>query len=130
MTVKTASPLVLAQVSLFGDLSPEELKALANCLQRRRYAKGQIIFQRGDPGTSLYLVEEGRVKVINTSPEGKGLMLNTFGRGDFFGELKTESCMELLSWGVLLTVTPTNGSYLVKYLWTHSMPGILNRDTN
>lgn len=77
----------LEQVKLFAGLAVEDLVALAANLQRRRYGKGQFIFQQGDPGLCLYLVESGKVKIASVSSEGKGLVLNLFGPGDFFGEL-------------------------------------------
>src|SRR5919109_3140640 len=77
----------LAQGKLFAGLAAEDLVALAANLQRRRYGKGQFIFQQGDAGLSLYLVESGKVKIASFSSEGKGLVLNLFGPGDFFGEL-------------------------------------------
>ena len=81
------SATVLAQVSLFAELSEGELESLAAGLERRRYARGQTIFMRGDPGTSLYIIESGIVKIIVTSPEGKALIVNVLGAGEFFGEL-------------------------------------------
>lgn len=83
-TVNIAS---LGRVKLFAGLAAEDLVALAANLQRRRYGKGQFIFQEGDPGLCLYLVESGKVKITSFSSEGKGLVLNLFGPGDFFGEL-------------------------------------------
>ena len=77
----------LARVKLFVGLAAEDLVALAANLQLRRYGKGQFIFQQGDPGLCLYLVESGKVKITSFSAEGKGLVLNLFGPGDFFGEL-------------------------------------------
>jgi CRP-like cAMP-binding protein len=83
----TISIAALERVKLFADLAAEDLVALAANLQRRRYGKGQFIFQQGDPGLCLYLVESGKVKITSISTEGKGLVLNRFGPGDFFGEL-------------------------------------------
>jgi CRP-like cAMP-binding protein len=77
----------LAKHGLFAELSPTDLRDLSACLRRRRCAKGQIIFAQGDPGTSLYVVEAGQVKVVLTSPDGKELVLNVFGSGDIFGEM-------------------------------------------
>src|SRR5262249_12477765 len=48
---------------------------------------GQIIFVEGDPGTSLGIVENGRVDAVTSSPDGKELVFNIFGPGDIFGEL-------------------------------------------
>ena len=77
----------LAQVPLFAELSEEELGRLGSRLRRRRYAKGEVVFLRGDPGTSLCIVEAGAIKILLTSPEGKEIVLGLFGAGDFFGEL-------------------------------------------
>jgi CRP-like cAMP-binding protein len=82
--VQTAA---LRRVSLFAELAADELAALAAGLQRRRYRRGQVIFRQGDPGTSLYLIDSGAVKILITTPEGKGLVLRLLAAGDFFGEL-------------------------------------------
>src|SRR5687767_11090684 len=71
----------LEQVKLFAGLAAEDLVALAANLQRRRYGKGQFIFQQGDPGLCLYLVESGKVKIASFSSEGKGLVLNLWPGG-------------------------------------------------
>jgi CRP-like cAMP-binding protein len=85
--VSTITPDALKQVSLFDELSADELEVLADSLLRRRYAKGQAVFHQGEAGTSLYLIESGAVKILITTPEGKGLVLRLLGPGDFFGEL-------------------------------------------
>jgi len=77
----------LARIGLFADLPEADLRDLAARLRRRRYARGQIIFAQGDPGTSLYIVESGQINTVLASPEGKELVLNSYGPGDVFGEL-------------------------------------------
>jgi CRP-like cAMP-binding protein len=78
---------VLRGVSLFADLPSADLEELAAGLRRRRYARGQVIFTQGDPGSSLCVIEEGRVRIAVGSDEGKELVLRVLGPGDFFGEL-------------------------------------------
>src|SRR5688572_11669328 len=78
---------LLRTVSLFAALSADDLAALSARLRRRRYARGQVIFTQGDPGASLCVVEEGRVRVSVVSEDGRELVLRVFGPGDFFGEL-------------------------------------------
>jgi CRP-like cAMP-binding protein len=85
--VTTLDPLILKQVSLFTALPGDDLAALAGNLQRRRYARGQVIFRQGDPGVSLYLIEAGAVKIAVSTHRGKGLVLRILGARDFFGEL-------------------------------------------
>lgn len=77
----------LANISLFARLSPEDRAGLARLLKPRAYQPGETIFMQGDPGHGLYLIEQGRVKIVVTTPHGKGLLINTLAPGDFFGEL-------------------------------------------
>jgi CRP-like cAMP-binding protein len=80
-------PEVLAEVGLFADLSPTELENLALLMRPRAYAKDEVIYLRGDPGTAFYLIISGKVKIALTSPDGKELILRRMGPGAFHGEL-------------------------------------------
>ena len=82
-----SAPSALAQVDLFSTLTSEELAALQSRVRRRRYPKGTVIFLEGDPGTSLYVIEEGHVKIVLTSPDGKELVIAVRGPGEFFGDM-------------------------------------------
>ena len=82
-----ADAAVLAQVPLFAGYAAEELEPLAACMRRRRYARGETVFLQGDPGTSLCVIETGRVKLGFSSPEGREVLLDLLGPGDVFGEL-------------------------------------------
>jgi CRP-like cAMP-binding protein len=77
----------LAQVPLFGELTPAELRALTVALRTRQCARGEVVFLEGDPGDSLYVIEEGRVKIALSSPQGKEVVLTMLGPRDFFGDL-------------------------------------------
>jgi CRP-like cAMP-binding protein len=78
---------VLARIPLFADLSDAELGDLRACLRTVRYQRGETIFLQGDPGSGLYLIENGRVKITLTSAEGKEVILTLLGPADFFGDL-------------------------------------------
>jgi CRP-like cAMP-binding protein len=80
-------PELLSQVGLFADLTQPELESLAGLMRRRPYAKDEVIYLRGDPGTAFYVIASGKVKIALTSPEGKELILRRFGPGGFHGEL-------------------------------------------
>jgi CRP-like cAMP-binding protein len=82
-----ADPEQLASVGLFADLSPSELSGLAALMRPRSYAREEVIYLRGDPGTAFYVLATGRVKIALTSPDGKELILRRLGPGDFHGEL-------------------------------------------
>ena len=78
---------VLSKVPFFAGVPAEELEKLATSLQRRTVRAGKAVFRQDDPGSSLYVIESGVVKVQRTSPEGKEVILTILGPGDFFGEL-------------------------------------------
>jgi CRP-like cAMP-binding protein len=82
-----AEPEVLARVGLFADLSPTELAGLAALMRPRSYARDEVIYLRGDPGTAFYVIASGRVKIALTSPDGKELILRRLSAGEFHGEL-------------------------------------------
>lgn len=77
----------LAQAPLLAGLSAAELEDLEARLRRRRYRKGEVILRQGDPGTTFFLIESGRVRVAVTSPQGKEIILAFRGQGEFLGEL-------------------------------------------
>jgi CRP/FNR family transcriptional regulator, cyclic AMP receptor protein len=77
----------LAQVPLFAGFSSTEVDALVPLIRSRRYPKGSVIFHQGDPGTTLYLVETGEVKLTITSDSGREVILAILGPGASFGEL-------------------------------------------
>lgn len=81
------SSQALAQVPLFAGFSPDEQGALTASLRRRHYAKGEVIFHQGDPGSALFIIETGEVKISLPSPEGREIILALLRPGDFFGEL-------------------------------------------
>ena len=78
---------VLGQVPLFAEFSRTDLDDLAFFVRPRRYPKGSIIFHHGDPGTSLYLIETGEVKLTISGDRGKSVTLALLGPGTFFGEM-------------------------------------------
>jgi len=78
---------VLSKVPFFAGVPLDELEKLATSLQRRTVKAGKAVFRQDDPGSSLYVIESGVVKVQRTSPEGKEVILTILGAGDFFGEL-------------------------------------------
>jgi CRP-like cAMP-binding protein len=80
-------PELLAQVGLFADLTDTERVGLAALMRPRPYAKDEVIYLRGDPGTAFYVIASGKVKIALTSPDGKELILRRLGPGGFHGEL-------------------------------------------
>jgi len=77
----------LSQVPLFAELSAVELRALADDMLRRQFTPGETIFQRGDAGQMLYLIESGQVRIYVQDEEGQETSVTFYGKSDVFGEL-------------------------------------------
>jgi CRP/FNR family cyclic AMP-dependent transcriptional regulator len=68
-------------------LEPDDKAALLNAGHPRHYRAGETIFVAGDPGTSVVLITDGRVKVTAPSPTGAETVLSLRGPGELIGEL-------------------------------------------
>src|SRR4051794_29546292 len=49
--------------------------------------RGRVIFNEGEPGDSLYIVVNGKIKLSRRSPDGRENVLAVMGPSDQFGEL-------------------------------------------
>jgi len=77
----------LENVPLFASLKPSERADLASIAKVNKYYKGDTIFHQADPGSTLYIIASGQVKVTVSSPEGEEIILAILTDGNFFGEL-------------------------------------------
>jgi CRP/FNR family cyclic AMP-dependent transcriptional regulator len=77
----------LRRLPLFARLSEDELSDLAARIRPRLYKRAEVIFRKDDPGTHLYLVLEGAVKIALPGEFGQEALVAIMRPGDFFGEL-------------------------------------------
>jgi serine phosphatase RsbU (regulator of sigma subunit) len=77
----------LRGVPLFAGLDPLHLRKLARRMRAQVFEGGQTIFQRGDPGDSLFVICHGRVRIELPSDDGPPLPLRKLAQGEFFGEM-------------------------------------------
>lgn len=78
---------LLRSIPLFDSLPDDAIAELMTRVRRRRFRSGDIIFHRDDPGSTLYLLESGQVKVYVPTEEGRDIILAVLRPGQFFGEL-------------------------------------------
>jgi CRP-like cAMP-binding protein len=76
----------LARVSLFSQLSPLELGIVDGLLHQREYQGGEIVFDEGEEGQAIYLVQEGEV-VLGRHGQGAAGHIAVLGPGAFFGDM-------------------------------------------
>jgi CRP/FNR family transcriptional regulator, cyclic AMP receptor protein len=72
---------------LLAGLDDEIIEAFVRHARQRRYAHGSVIFHKDDPGSLLYVIISGKVKISMPSMDGKDLVLNILSAGESFGEM-------------------------------------------
>lgn len=78
---------VAVRSSLLDSLARPEREALVARLRPRHYKRGQTVFNSGDSGDCLHLVQSGRLDVQVTTPRGQTITLRVIQPGEIFGEL-------------------------------------------
>ena len=76
--------LELQDISVFHDLSPEQLRLVQRYVQPVSFRGGEIIFREGEPGEGIYFILSGYVSVFTGN---RAHRLATFADGVFFGEM-------------------------------------------
>ncbi|MDQ6801118.1 MAG: cyclic nucleotide-binding domain-containing protein [Acidobacteriota bacterium] len=76
----------LPQSPLFEVLNDEERAALVKEMDLEQHREGDIIITEGEPGSSMYVISTGEVKVYTRGQKGS-VYLAKLGEGDFFGEV-------------------------------------------
>jgi CRP-like cAMP-binding protein len=72
---------------LFCALSPDVRATLAAAMTERDYACGDAIFSQSDPGTTLFAVLTGQVRILFAAADGREHVLRSVGPGEIFGEV-------------------------------------------
>lgn len=76
----------LSAVDIFAPLSVEETGMLAQAAVRHVFAPGELVIRAGEPGSSMFVVHNGRVRV-QVNENGRPRTVATLNEGDFFGEM-------------------------------------------
>lgn len=77
----------LKGVDLFSSLTKEQLAAVEGHCRWRRFASHQQIIDRESSSKDVYFVIAGKVRIVNYSFSGRGIILDELEAGNYFGEL-------------------------------------------
>jgi len=76
------------QLDLFTGMSAAEIELIKGMLERRTYAKEEIVFDEGSPGQQLFVIARGEASVrIRPAGATRDIRLVTFSPGTVFGEV-------------------------------------------
>lgn len=76
----------LKKIPLFGDIGAESLAKVASKVEVREQPRRTVLYMPGDPGTAIFLIAAGRVKISKITRDGKELTLAYRSQGELFGE--------------------------------------------
>lgn len=147
MTVRRKSPLeinttesymcsinlrlqILAQVPFFAGFSQADLEGINHLFRERGYAPNETICFAGNPAERLFVVADGRVKLMRHSLTGKNVLLDILTPGEFFGSLstlgdadypdtaeaQTQTCVLSISTGNFRQILEQNPAVVLKVL--------------
>lgn len=77
----------LRSVPLFASLSDGAATELRNLLLEKDVTTNTRLFNKGETGDAMYLIETGRVRISIKDEEHKEITLTELAQGDFFGEM-------------------------------------------
>jgi len=75
------------EISIFAALEARERDELFHLTTTRRLAARDVLCRKGEPGSTLYAVTRGRLKVVSTGGDGREFVFNVMGPGDVIGEI-------------------------------------------
>ena len=99
----------LAGIPLFDLLDPEDRTAVSEVVDFVELSTGEILFQTGEPGESLYIVQSGQIELYIKDTAGQKIVLTIAEAKDLFGELslldnepRTATAVALTKTGLLV----------------------------
>ena len=72
------------------DLLHPALRAVAMLGTERRYRKGAILMEEGDPGGTLYFIASGQLRAYTATAEGQEFTFGHYGPGEYLGEMSLD----------------------------------------
>lgn len=78
---------MLRNIPLFELLDNDEVNALGEQLNQKHFWAGQVIFNQGDAGDAMYIVQSGKVELFIKDRNNEKVILGLVEPGELFGEL-------------------------------------------
>lgn len=78
---------VVLSAPLFATMDETERQSLYASMVKVELNRGEVLFDEGENGDRLYIIEEGKIKLGSSSGDGRENLLAILGPGEMFGEL-------------------------------------------
>lgn len=77
-------PRELRHVSIFEDLTVEEIRLVTPLCSTARYAKGTTLFEEDRPATDLFVLQTGRIVIMMSGAQGHQTLVYSVEPGQAF----------------------------------------------
>jgi rhodanese-related sulfurtransferase len=77
----------LSETAVFRDMPVEMLDEISGVVEDRVVPARTVVFKRGDPGDSFWVIRSGKVRVFRSDDQGVEITLSELGPGQSFGEV-------------------------------------------
>ncbi|RJO66772.1 MAG: Crp/Fnr family transcriptional regulator [Myxococcales bacterium] len=75
---------LIKKYDIFQSLSPSDLSILARAAMMKELKKGEYLCHEGEKATHLYLLTQGKLKVVKHTSFGKDVILDIYAKGEMF----------------------------------------------
>lgn len=79
--------LCVKKVPIFSFLSQQELQEIKDMTGHKEFRNGEVLCSEGEKSKTLFIINEGNVKLSRVTKDGKEQIIRILSEGDFFGEL-------------------------------------------
>lgn len=78
---------LIRRVPLFSLLTEEQARSVADGVVKRRYRRGELVVEQGKKSDALFILLNGRARVLTSDARGREVILAVLEAGDYVGEM-------------------------------------------
>ena len=78
---------LIRRVPLFSLLTADQAQSVADTVMKRRFKRGELIVEQGCKSDALFILLNGRARVLTADPRGREVILAVLKQGDYVGEM-------------------------------------------
>lgn len=78
---------LIRRVPLFSMLTETQAVSVADAVVKRRFKRGEVIVEQGKKSNALFILLNGRARVVTSDNRGREVILATLRPGDHIGEM-------------------------------------------
>src|SRR5688572_9052858 len=87
MAISSTRRAFFRKVDVFSGLEGRSLESVLSVLRDQTIPRGTVVFQEGELGRTMFVLEDGEVEVRRANAAGRPVPIVRLGPGECFGEM-------------------------------------------